>query len=126
MEESEMINKVIAEVTKHFNGVDSNNKEGWWSRLLDKENNHVSASSFYLISVTIVGLLLLIVPLIVLTIEVCYNHTVTTDLNGMAAYIGSVAALFVSGGIVKGWISYNDAKAAQYKSNETCCENSQK
>ncbi len=122
MEESEIIDKVIDKLKNTANI----KQEGWWARLLDKENSHVSASSFYLISVTIVGLLLLIVPLIVLTIEVCYNHTVTTDLNGMAAYIGSVAALFVSGGIVKGWISYNDAKMAQYKSNEACCENSQK
>ena len=33
-----------------------------------------------------------------------------TDLSGMAAYIGSVAGLFATGGVVKGWISYNDSK----------------
>lgn len=88
--------------------IEKNN--GWWKRLLDKNDTTVSSSSFYLVSVTLVGLLLLFVPMIVLIVEVIYNHTVATDLNGMAAYIASVAGLFASGGIVKGWISYNDSK----------------
>lgn len=86
------------------------NHDGWWKRLLNKNDTTVSSSSFYLIAVTIVGLLLLLVPMIVLVIEVIYNHTIQTDLSGMAAYIGSVAGLFATGGIVKGWISYNDSK----------------
>lgn len=103
--------------------IESNN--GWWKRLLDKNDTTVSSSSFYLVSVTLVGLLLLFVPMVVLIIEVIYNHTVATDLNGMAAYIASVAGLFASGGIVKGWISYNDSKtniekyhSEQYRYNE--------
>ena len=99
---------IIAEVVKEIKGKSS--KEGWWSKLLDKDNNKVSSSSFYLVSVTLVGLLLLLVPLFVLVIEAWFNHTITTDLNGMAAYIASVAGLFATGGIVKGWISYNDCK----------------
>ena len=83
---------------------------GWWKKLLNKNDTSVSSSSFYLVSVTIVGLLLLLVPMVVLIIEVIFNHTVQTDLNGMAAYITSVAALFATGGIVKGWINYNDSK----------------
>lgn len=86
------------------------NHDGFWKRLMNKNDTTVSSSSFYLVSVTLVGLLLLFVPMIVLIIEVIYNHTVATDLNGMAAYIASVAGLFASGGIVKGWISYNDSK----------------
>ena len=33
----------------------------------------------------------------------------------MAAYIASVAGLFASGGIVKGWISYNESKSNNRK-----------
>lgn len=97
---------------------------GWWKKLLDKNDTTVSSSSFYLISVTIVGLLLLLVPMIVLIVEVIFNHTVQTDLNGMAAYITSVAALFATGGIVKGWISYNDSKTniEKYKHENSDCE----
>jgi hypothetical protein len=111
------LNKIIdKKIEKH---------DGWWKRLLDKNDTTVSSSSFYLVSVTLVGLLLLFVPMVVLIIEVIYNHTVATDLNGMAAYIASVAGLFASGGIVKGWISYNDSKtniekyhSEQYRYNE--------
>ena len=71
---------------------------GWWKKLLNKNDTSVSSSS------------LLLVPMVVLVIEVIFNHTVQTDLNGMAAYITSVAALFATGGIVKGWINYNDSK----------------
>lgn len=97
---------------------------GWWKKLLDKNDTTVSSSSFYLVSVTIVGLLLLLVPMIVLIVEVIFNHTVQTDLNGMAAYITSVAALFATGGIVKGWISYNDSKTniKKYKHENSDCE----
>ncbi len=99
--------------------------DGWWKRLLDKNDSSVSSSSFYLVAVTLVGLLLLIVPMIVLCIEVWFNHTIQTDLNGMAAYIAAVAGLFATGGVVKGWISYNDSKtniekyhSEQYRYNE--------
>lgn len=101
------VDKVISEITKNVNNAP---KQNWFSKLIDKDNNKVSSSSFYLVSVTIVGLLLLLVPLFVLIIEAWYNHTVSTDLNGMAAYIASVASLFATGGIVKGWVSYNDSK----------------
>ena len=98
--------------------------DGWLKKLLDKNDSTVSSSSFYLVSVTIVGLLLLLVPMIVLVVEVIFNHTVQTDLNGMAAYISSVAALFATGGIVKGWISYNDSKTniEKYKCENCDCE----
>lgn len=33
----------------------------------------------------------------------CYNHTIQTDLNGLAAYIGAVAGVFASAGITKAW-----------------------
>ena len=96
------LNKIIdKKIEKH---------DGWWKRLLNKNDTSVSSSSFYLVAVTIVGLLLLLVPMIVLVIEVIYNHTIQTDLSGMAAYVGSVAGLFATGGVVKGWISYNDSK----------------
>ena len=110
----EEINDLAAKINKIIDKKISI-KNNWWKRLLDKNDTSVSSSSFYLISVTIIGLLLLLVPMIVLIIEIVFNHTIQTDLNGMAAYIGSVAGLFASGGIVKGWISYNDSKRLNKK-----------
>lgn len=68
-----------------------------------KNNTGVSSKSFFLVSVTVVGILLLMVPVVILVIEAVYTHTIHTDLNGMAAYIGAVAGLFATAGITKAW-----------------------
>lgn len=70
---------------------------------LIKNNTGVSSKNFFLVSVTIIGMILLIVPAIVLLIEVIINHTIATDLNGLAAYIAAVAGIFASAGITKAW-----------------------
>lgn len=68
-----------------------------------QNNSGYSSKSFFLISITIVGLILLLVPAFVLVVEVFYNHTITTNLSDMAAYIASVSAIFATGGITKAW-----------------------
>lgn len=70
---------------------------------LIKNNTGVSSKNFFLVAATLIGLVLPLVPAILLIIEVCYNHTIQTDLNGLAAYIGAVAGVFASAGITKAW-----------------------
>lgn len=70
---------------------------------LIKQNTGISSKSFFLVIVTLIGCLLLLVPMVVLIIEVWYNHTIQTDLNGLAAYIGAVASIFATAGITKAW-----------------------
>lgn len=70
---------------------------------LIKNNTGVSSKNFFLVAVTVIGLMLLLVPAVLLIVEVIYNHTIATDLNGLAAYIGAVAAVFTSAGITKAW-----------------------
>ena len=70
---------------------------------LIQNNTVVSSKNFFLVSVTIVGILLLIVPIIILLVEVFNEHTIHTDLSGMAQYITAVAAIFTSVGITKAW-----------------------
>lgn len=70
---------------------------------LISNNTGVSSKNFFLVAATIIGLILLLVPAVLLIIEVCYNHTIQTDLNGLAAYIASVAGIFASAGITKAW-----------------------
>lgn len=74
------------------------------------DDSSVSVTSVFLIVTTITGLILLLVPAIALLVEVFYNHTIATDLSGMAAYIGSVAALFTSAGITKAWTNWSNYK----------------
>ena len=70
---------------------------------LISNNTGVSSKNFFLVTVTIIGCLLLLVPVFALTIEAFFMHTIATDLSAMAAYIGSVASLFATAGITKAW-----------------------
>ena len=70
---------------------------------LIRNNTGISSKNFFLVSVTIIGCILLIIPGVVLMIEVINNKTITTDLSGLAAYIGSVASLFATAGLTKAW-----------------------
>lgn len=74
-----------------------------WFLSLIKSNTGTSSKSFFLVVVTLIGCLLLLVPAIILLVEVFTNHTISTDLNGLAAYIGAVASLFATAGLTKAW-----------------------
>lgn len=74
----------------------------WFGKLI-RNNTGVSSKNFFLVSVTIIGLLLLLVPGVALMIEVVNNKTITTDLTGMAAYVGAVASIFGTAGLTKAW-----------------------
>lgn len=89
---------LIKNITKQIN----NMKDNIFTKLI-KTNSGYSSKSFFLLSITIIGLILLIVPAFALCIEAYYNHTIQTNLSDMAAYIASVAAIFASGGITKAW-----------------------
>ena len=79
-------------------------------KLLDSDDKRVSASTVFLLLTSLTAILLLIVPAIVLLIEIHYNHTIQTDISGLATYIGAVSTIFISGGLLKGWTTYNNWK----------------
>lgn len=85
---------------------------------LIKNNTGVSSKNFFLVSVTIIGCMLLLVPFFTLTVEVLYCHTIATDLTGMAAFIGSVASLFATAGITKAWSEKFECKNNNVKIEE--------
>ena len=70
---------------------------------LIKNNTGISSKNFFLVVVTIIGCVLLLVPAIILLVEIFTTHTITTDLTGLATYIGAVASLFATAGITKTW-----------------------
>ena len=90
-------------------------QKGWIARLVDMEDTTVSASTVFLLITSIVAIILLLVPAVVLIIEVCYNHTIATDMSGMAEYVAAVAGIFASGGILKGWTNYSNYKFKKTK-----------
>ena len=68
---------------------------------LVQNNTGVSSKNFFLVVITIIGCLLLLVPVVALTIEALVMHTIATDLTGMAAYIGAVSTVLGMGGFTK-------------------------
>lgn len=83
-------------------------KKGWVARLLDMDDTTVSASTVFLLLCSATAIILLLIPAIVLLDEVIHNHTITTDLNGLAAYITACLGFFVTGGLLKGWTNYSN------------------
>lgn len=110
-----MIDKFIKTVTI---GMIKAKEKSFFGKLLDKNNAEVAASNFFIISLLGIGLILLAVPIFILIVEAWTNHTISTDLNGMASYIMAVAAIFTSAGITKIGIHYTDNKFSESDSNQ--------
>lgn len=89
---------------------------------LIKSDNNVSVGNFFLVACTIIGLLLLTVPLFALVIEAWFNHTITTDLTGMASYIVAVCSIFTVGGLTHGWTSWAENKFKSINKDHDCNE----
>ena len=115
-----MIDKFIKTVTI---GMIKAKEKSFFGKLLDKNNAEVAASNFFIISLLGIGLILLAVPIFILIVEAWTNHTISTDLNGMASYIMAVAAIFTSAGITKIGIHYTDNKFPESDPNQpSACE----
>ena len=110
-----MLNESLNIVTKC---IMSANKKGFFRKLMDKNDPEIAASNFFVICVLAIGLVLLAVPIFALIIEAWFNHTISTDLNGMAAYIMAVAAIFTSAGITKIGVHYTDNKYLESRMKE--------
>lgn len=82
--------------------------QGHFFSKLIKNNTGVSSKNFFLVMVTFVGVALLAMPIYILITETYYNHTITTNLSDMAAYIAAVAAVFTSVGLTKVWGEKNE------------------
>ena len=121
-----MINKIIRILTL---GMIKGKEKGFFKKLLDKNDPEIATSNFFIICVLGIGLLLLFVPVFILVIEAWFNHTISTDLSGMASYIMAVAAIFTSAGITKIGVHYTDNKFIEplppsIENNENYEENS--
>ena len=86
-------------------------KYGFWGSLV-RRNTGVSSLNFYLIGVTIIGIALLALVIFAIAWEVIHNNTVSSDINGWAAFVGAVAGLFATAGITKGWSNWSENKFA--------------
>lgn len=95
-------------------------KKTWFGKLFDSDDKSVSASTVFLLLTSLTAIILLIVPAVVLLVEVHYNHTIASDIEGLATYIGAVSTIFISGGLLKGWTTYNNWKFKPTGKEEQC------
>ena len=63
---------------------------------LIRNNTGVSSKNFFLVMVTLVGILLLLIVAFVLIWEVIQNGTIQTDMQGLAMFVGSITSLFTA------------------------------
>lgn len=96
------------------------NKNSFMGKLL-QNNSGVSAKSFFLIAVTIVGTVMLAVIAFCMIWEVTRTNQVNADLSGYANIIAAVSALFGAAGLTKVVGEFNEHRAysdnRMYKSN---------
>lgn len=102
------------ETTERYTG-QTKKSDNFFNKLV-KDDNHYNVSNFFLVVLTLISILLLLVPLS-LTLEMWFNHTIATDLSGMAAYIVAVCGLLGIGGGTFGWTEWSKQKYNQVKNN---------
>lgn len=90
------------------------NKNSFMGKLL-QNNSGVSAKSFFLIAVTIVGTVMLAVIAFCMIWEVTRTNQVNADLSGYANIIAAVSALFGAAGLTKVVGEFNEHR--MYRSN---------
>lgn len=97
------------------------NKNSFMGKLL-QNNSGVSAKSFFLIAVTIVGTVMLAVIAFCMIWEVTRTNQVNADLSGYANIIAAVSALFGAAGLTKVVGEFNEHRIysdnRMYKSNK--------
>ena len=95
-------------------------KKSWFGRLMDKEDTSTSLSSVIIFIILVVAVLLLMIPGFALVIEAWFNHTVSSDINGWAAYIGAVCSLIVTICGFKWGINNTDRKFPRQNPYDEC------
>lgn len=92
----------------NVNNTDQSNlkNDGFWTNLV-KDDNNFSTVNFFLVASTIVGILLLIMPMIAMVVDLYFNHTLTINLSDMASYIIAVAGIFGAAGLTNAWTEYS-------------------
>ena len=72
-------------------------------RNLIKSNSGVSSKNFFLVCVTLVGILMLAILAAGFIVDIVYNHSITISMTDASYFIGAIASLFATAGITKAW-----------------------
>ena len=86
---------------------DSDSQRNFILKLIDDDNNF-STINFFLVAMTIVGIVMLLVPVIGLIVDIWFNHTITVNLSDLGSYILAVSGIFGVAGISNAWVDSQD------------------
>ena len=81
-------------------------KQGLWDNLM-RDDNDFNTMNFFLVAATLISVLMLLIPAGGIIVDIIFNHTITVDMNGIAAYIVSVAGVLGAAGISNAWTEYS-------------------
>ena len=85
---------------------DNDSQRNFILKLIDDDNNF-STINFFLVAMTIVGIVMLLVPVIGLIVDIWFNHTITVNLSDLGSYILAVSGIFGVAGISNAWVEYS-------------------
>lgn len=91
-------------------------KDTFFMKLI-KNNTGVSSKNFFLVCVTLIGLVLLGVVIAGFIVDMIFNHTITVNMSDAAAFIASVASLFAAAGLTKAGSEWSENKFIYNTSN---------
>lgn len=84
---------------------------------LVRNNTGVSSKNFFLVSVTIAGVVMLFVLIAGFIVDMIFNHTITINLSDAGSYIAAVAAMFGAAGVTKAWTEWSENKFIDRNNN---------
>jgi hypothetical protein len=95
-------------------------KQSFIMKLIDDDNNY-STVNFFLVAMTIVGIIMLIIPMVGMCIDIWFNHTITINLSDLGSYVLAVSGIFGVAGISNAWVEYSWNRYGQniYKDNQS-------
>lgn len=91
---------------KKPNKTENDPKRNFILKLIDDDNNF-STTNFFLVAMTIVGIVMLLVPVVGMVVDICFNHTITINLSDLGTYILAVSGIFGVAGISNAWVEYS-------------------
>lgn len=104
-----MSKKFLSIITSFMRKKRPRKKETFFEKLV-KEDTNVSMMNFFLMSTLAVGVILLFVPVVGMSVDIWFNHTITINLSDMALYVGAVAGIFAAGGLSSSWTEFAYSK----------------
>lgn len=90
------------EIINTIENMAKNKKIGLFRNLI-KSNSGVSSKNFFLVCVTLVGILMLSILAVGFIVDIIYHKSITISMSDAAYFIGAIGSLFATAGITKAW-----------------------